>query len=128
MAVIINRVTYQGKSVSICNGKVIVDGKKINIDDKIINIKIDADIDKLEVDYCEKIEVNGNVGDIKTTSGDVKISKSVFDNVKTTSGDIKIGGDINGSVQTVSGDVEAKDIYGSVKTISGDIDAEKQYM
>ncbi len=58
----------------------------------------------MSADSCGRIEVIGNVSNIKTQSGDVEIS-----------------GDVSGSVQTMSGDVECGNIGGSVSTMSGDI-------
>ena len=104
MAVIINGVVYNGNNLSIRGNKVIIDGKDVTPDSKSIQINVDSNIHTLEVDNCEKITVTGNVGNVKTLSGDVDIT-----------------GDVSGSIQTMSGDVDCGSIGGSVSTMSGDI-------
>jgi len=39
---------------------------------KTINITIEGDIDRLDVDHCDSIVVNGDCKKVKTTSGDIK--------------------------------------------------------
>ena len=56
------------------------------------------------VKFIENIKIVGDVGNVKTTSGDVEIS-----------------GNVTGSIQTMSGDVKCKTVGGSVTTMSGDI-------
>jgi hypothetical protein len=102
--IVINGTTYQGRSVVIGNGQIVIDGKNITPDDKQINISVLGDIDRLEVDVCEKVSVNGNVGHVETQSGNVEVS-----------------GDVNGGIQTMSGSVLCGNISGSVKTMSGSI-------
>lgn len=87
------------------NGKVFVDVKNVTPDSKEINIKVEGNIDELKVDVCSKIQIIGDVSNIKTQSGDVEVS-----------------GNVNGSIQTMSGDVECGTVGGSVSTMSGDID------
>jgi hypothetical protein len=99
----INGKSYYGNNISINNGKVIIDGINLSIDEKIINITVDGNIDNLSVDSCESLTVSGNVAAVKTVSGDV------------------ICQNILGSVKTVSGDVTAKVINGNVNSVSGDI-------
>lgn len=108
--VIVNGKRYttpEGSSVSIidnnvyCNGKLIIDTEKI-------------------VEKNIKIEVQGNVNELKTSSGNVNIIGNCG-NVKSTSGDITIKGDINGNVATTSGDIRCSKISGNVDTVSGDI-------
>ena len=102
---VINNKSYSGNSIVISNGKIIIDGKDITPDSKEINIKVEGDIKELKADCCNKIDVTGNVS-----------------NIKTQSGDIKVLGDVTGSIQTMSGDVECKNVGGSVSTMSGDIE------
>ena len=103
-SITINGMNFSGNNITITNGKVIIDGKSQTFESKEINISISGNIEKLEVDSCEKVSVIGNVETLKTISGDVEIS-----------------GIVNGSVQTVSGDVKCGKISGDVKTVSGDI-------
>ena len=100
----INGNTYSGNNIVITNGKVIINGKDVTPNSKEINIKVDGDIDELKVDACNKIEIIGDVSNVKTQSGDVEIS-----------------GNVTGSIQTMSGDVDCGTVGGSISTMSGDI-------
>lgn len=103
--VVINGVTIQGgNNVSIVNGKVVIDGKDATPDAKEISIVVNGAVNRLEADACNTISVTGDVGNIKTLSGDVDVS-----------------GDVSGSVQTMSGDVSCGSIAGSASSMSGDI-------
>lgn len=117
--IIINGKSYTGSSISINNNRIIINGNQINEDSKVINITIDGNIDSLDVDYCEKVVVNGFVNKLSTTSGDVECG-NVNQTVKTVSGDIECG-NVGGDVSSTSGDIKAQNINGSVKTLSGDI-------
>jgi len=118
--IIVNSQSYNGRSVTIINGKVIVDGKDVTPDSKEISIKVEGNLDSLSVDYANTIHVEGSVGSLNSVSGDVECN-SVTGDVKTTSGDVDCG-PVGGNVQTVSGDVNSSgSISGSVKTVSGDI-------
>lgn len=117
--IIINGKSYIGSSVSINNNRVIVNGKEINEDSKVINITVEGNVDSVEVDYCAKIVVNGFVNKLSTTSGDVECG-NVNQTVKTVSGDVECG-NVGGDVSSTSGDIKAQNINGSVKTLSGDI-------
>lgn len=98
----INGQDYSGRNIVIRNGNVIIDGRKVTSEDKVINIVVTGDIQDLTVDSCDSVTVHGNVNSLQTTSGDVSCH-----NV--------------GDVKTVSGDVEAQVIEGNVRTVSGDI-------
>jgi hypothetical protein len=100
----INGNTYSGNSIVVSNGKVIINGKDVTPDSKEINISVKGDIEKLEVDACNKISVEGSVKNIKTQSGDVDVT-----------------GDVDGNIQTMSGDVECAMVGGSISTMSGDV-------
>lgn len=91
-------------SIIVSNGKITVNGVDVTPDAKEINIVVNGDTDKIQVDACNELFVTGKVGHIKTMSGDVNVS-----------------GDIEGSVQTMSGDVDCRKIGGSVSTMSGNI-------
>jgi len=123
----VERVITGAKTIVNKNGKTYVDGKLLDdldinkMPEKEINITITGDIERLEVDYCERIQVNGSVKRINTTSGDVEVSGNVDGDVETVSGDVDIEGNVDGNVKTVSGDVECLDVSGSVSTMSGDI-------
>jgi hypothetical protein len=118
----INNNDYVGRSISISGNKIIIDGKDVTLDhkdSKVITISVTGDLDNLDVDYCDKIEITGNVSKARTGSGDINCG-SITNGAQTGSGDIECES-INGDVQTGSGDVKATTISGSVKTGSGDI-------
>ncbi len=103
----INDVIIDGinNNVIISDNKVIINGLDVTPDSKIINISIEGDINTLSVDSCRKIDVIGNIGSIKTTSGDVSIEGYINGSIQTMSGDVKCGGSVNGGVTTMSGDI-----------------------
>lgn len=103
----------------VVGGKVIVDGKDVTPDTRDIRIEVHGDVERVDIDACNTIHVNGAVGELTTTSGDVTCGE-VQGNVHTTSGDVRCK-DVGGSVQTVSGDVDATTIHGKVRTVSGDV-------
>lgn len=99
----VNSTVVNGSTLVITNGKIIVDGKSVEMDDKNITINVVGNLDSLEVDVCDKLSITGDVGSVKTISGDVSC------------------GNVHNSVNTVSGDVRAVTIHGSTNTVSGDI-------
>ena len=122
--IIINGNIHIGKSISVMNGKVIIDGKDMTPDSKVISISVEGDIGRLEVEYCNNLQVVGTVNAFSTSSSDVKIKGNVGD-IQTSSGDVEIEGNVEGSIQTSSGDVECNNVAGSVSTRSGDIEYKK---
>lgn len=117
--VVINGIRYEGRSISVSGNKVVIDGKDVTPDSKKINILVEGNLEKINVDYCEKIVVGGNVKEITTGSGDVECG-DVTGNVHASSGDIECG-NVGGNVETMSGDVKCENVSGNVKTVSGDI-------
>jgi len=115
----INGKSFSGRSIVVTNNKVIIDGVDVTPDAKHIDIIVDGDIDKLDIDMCDKLMVKGNVNTLASTSADVECG-DVTGSVKTVSGDIECG-NVGGDVTTTSGDVKAENITGGVKTLSGDI-------
>lgn len=100
----VNGTSFSGKgTIIVNNGRVIVDGRDVTPDAKVIRIEVTGNVESLSVDACATLCVNGSVGDVSTQSGDVKC------------------GDVNGSVSTMSGDVRCGSVGGNVKTMSGDI-------
>lgn len=106
-SITINGVTISGsRSVVVRNGQVIVDGKNVTPEDvKEINITVNGNVGKLDVDACQTISVTGDVSSVGTLSGDVTIDGDVKGSVKTLSGDVACGS-VGGSVMTMSGDVK----------------------
>lgn len=109
--IVINGQWFQfNGSLSIINGRYYVDGKErrdlseLTKDQKEVIITIDGNINQLKVDCCDRIYVNGKVGKIKSTSGD-----------------IVVGGDVEGNVQAVRGDINCGNVCGDASTFSGNI-------
>ena len=53
---IINGVSYQGQSITVINGKVVIDGVDVTPDSKVINIEISGDVDELVVTAANNIK------------------------------------------------------------------------
>lgn len=117
MAIIIKnnygRTIIKGGTISITDGKTFVDGKPIdelnaiNTDDKVINITIEGNVERLEVDYCTSIKVTGDAKRIKTSNGDIEIGGNVSGDVHTNMGSITCG-DIEGDCHTNMGSIYMK--------------------
>lgn len=120
--VFINNISQgEGNSIVINGNRVIVNGKDVTPDSKVIEIRIEGDVQTLEVDYASYVTVGGNAGSLRSGSGKVNIIGHVTGDVDTGSGSVDCG-DVGGSVKTGSGDVEITgSVAGSVKTGSGDI-------
>ena len=97
-------INIKGNNVSIINNKIFVDGKEIETEEKVINIIVEGNLDKLEVDCCNSIKVNGVTKDVEVSNGNIAIS-----------------GDVKGNVNNINGNIIAKVINGNCKTINGDI-------
>ena len=100
----IKNSSIEGNSISIINNKIFVDGKEIETEEKVINIIVEGNLDKLEVDCCNSIKVNGVTKDVEVSNGNITIS-----------------GDVKGNVNNINGNIIAKAINGNCKTINGDI-------
>lgn len=116
----INGKMYVGKKVTFINNKVYIDGVDTTPDAKQITISIEGTVENLQMEYCNKIDIKGDVGEVLSTSGDIYVTGNIGKNVRTVSGDVQAN-DIGGDVTTTSGDVKCKHIKGNVKTVSGDI-------
>ena len=101
--------TIKGSTIEKIDGRWYADGKAV-------------DWDSIGGEYEERnvisIEINGDVQNLATTSGDVTVNGNV-QNVRTGSGDVRCETATN--VNTGSGDVHSKNITGMVSTGSGDI-------
>lgn len=117
--IFVNNTKFQGTSIIVTNGKVMINGVDVTPDSKTINIKVEGNIDSLSSDICQTIAVNGNVGKLQNGSGDIEC-KDVNGDLTSGSGDIKCG-NVGGSVKSGSGDVECGNIGGGVQTGSGDV-------
>lgn len=101
--------TIKGNTIEKIDGRWYADGKAV-------------DWDSIGGEYEERnvisIEINGDVQNLATTTGDVTVNGNV-QNVRTGSGDVRCETATN--VNTGSGDVHSKNITGMVSTGSGDI-------
>lgn len=101
--------TIRGNNIEKRDGKWYADGKPVDWD------SIGG---KYEESDVVRIEINGSVSNLATTSGDVVVNGSVS-NLRTGSGDVQCQTASN--VSTGSGDVHCKHITGMCSTGSGDI-------
>jgi len=115
-----NGTVFSGKNINIRNGKVIIDGKEQKCDDKVINIMVEGDIERLDVTSAEKIAIQGNVGSVKTDVANVDINGHVEGGVTTEVGNVKCG-DVGGNVKSEVGNITCENVNGKVKTEVGDI-------
>lgn len=100
----LNGITFKGAEISINKGRIIIDGKDVTPDAKEITIAVDGNIERLQVDQCKKVTVNGSCGSLSTMSGNVDC------------------GPVNGPVKTMSGNVKCGNVGNDVGTSSGDVD------
>jgi autotransporter translocation and assembly factor TamB len=104
--IIANGNMVSGRSIVINNGKVIVDGKNVELpDEKTINITIHGDLGSLSADSCGEVKIDGSVG------GDVSVSQ----------GRASIGGEVAGGVHVSQGNVDCGNVRGDVSVSMGNI-------
>ena len=108
-----NEITINGKtiisngSIVISNGKILVGGVDCSTEEKVINIHVEGNIEKLEVDVCEKISVTGSCHTVLTHNGDVNCH------------------DVTHYVTTHNGNVDCQNVGGAVTTHNGNIKHKK---
>ena len=112
----IRTITNVNGTMSIVNGKVIVDGKPYvmgdGLDDgvqPIVTIEITGNVERLDVDACKEIRINGNCKRVHTQMGDINIT-----------------GDVDGDVHTNMGSIECGNVGGDAHTNMGSIHYRKQ--
>lgn len=104
----INGTSFQSSQIIINNDqRIIINGKDVTPDAKKIDIKIDGNVDLVQVSACNSITVNGDTNSVKTSNGDVEVKGDVKEWVKTTNGDVKCG-NVGGDVKTVNGDIKRR--------------------
>jgi hypothetical protein len=91
------RMNISGKSITIQNGVVTVDGVVVDMKGAS-NITIDQ-CDYLKADTMNVV-VNGDVSALSTQSGDVKVYGDVI-RVQTLSGDVTVCGSVAGDISTM---------------------------
>jgi DUF4097 and DUF4098 domain-containing protein YvlB len=105
-SVTINGKTYHGTNVTVVNGVVTIDGK---VQGGAIHGPI-------------SISVQGNVGSIETSAGDINVKGDCSGDIETSAGDIDVEGNCSGDIKTISGDVSVTgSVGGKINTVSGDI-------
>jgi hypothetical protein len=115
--------TSRSGSISVSNGRVIIDGKDVTPDAKQITIEVNGDIHSISADICTKIAVTGSAGSVRTQSGDVECGP-ITGSVNTMSGAVR-SGPIAGSASTMSGDITSSGrIHGGTETLSGRVRGE----
>lgn len=114
------KVTINGKTfqytgtLTMINGRFFIDGKEVTDwksltkDQKRIDIKIEGDVERLQVDTCDNLYIEGNCNKVKTVSGYVEIGGNVDGDVESVNGGIEIQGNVSGDVRTVSGNIRHK--------------------
>lgn len=115
MSLIINsngKVTsIKGGTISIINGKVFADGAEVKdltpSRRKNINITIQGDVERLEVEYCNTISVTGNAKRVHTLNGDIEIKGDVDGDVHTNCGSITCG-NVEGDCHTNMGNISKR--------------------
>ena len=108
--IIIGSSIIQGRNIIIENGKVIVDGKRVELpeNEKIINIKTET-LETLRVDVCNQVTVEAGVG------GSLVVSQ----------GNVSIGGKVQGNVNVSQGNVDCGNVEGDVSVNMGSIRTRK---
>lgn len=110
--VTVNGVAIPGRTISMTNGVLFVDGKRYE----------EKEGEAGAVVGCSEltIVINGNVrGSVSTSSGHVKVSGNC-ETAKSVSGDVEIDGNVTGSVSSMSGDVRVTGkVSGSASSMSG---------
>ncbi len=101
--------TIKGNKIEKKDGRWFADGKAV---------EWDSIGGKYKDSNVVTVEINGNVHNLTTRSGDVTVNGHV-DNISTTSGDVNC--ESATTVNTMSGDVHSKHIEGNARTMSGNI-------
>ena len=99
-------ITINGDISLESDNVIIVGGRRIECGSRIAGINICGNVKTVQ--NLPNIVVNGNVGNVSTTSGDIQVHGNVSGSVSAVSGDIDIQGSVAGSVSTVSGDVDVR--------------------
>lgn len=139
--IFVNEKSYVGRNISVRNNRIIINGVDVTPKDTLkVDIRVDGNIEVVDVDCCDKIDVTGYVKSLRATSSDIKCGDvkngivitsgnvncdSVVGNIKTTSGEVKTRGNVSGSIETMSGNVNCENVGGDIKTTSGDINYKK---
>jgi formylmethanofuran dehydrogenase subunit C len=109
----INGTIIRGRSITMTNGKIYVDGKEHVLEgeaNRNVKIVLVGNLNGNISTSVAKVKVNGDVqGNVTSVSGDVVVTGNVAGSAKSTSGDVNVEGDVlTGSVSSLSGDVRVR--------------------
>lgn len=110
--IVVNGDIVQGKQIinnmTISGGKITVDGKPLSEldqeDEKVINITIQGDVERLKIDYCGDVHITGNAGDVETHGGNIQVQGDVEGDVESHGGNI-LCGNISGDCTSHGGNI-----------------------
>lgn len=115
-----------GGSVNITGDGVYIDGKlqensKSLMKDKKIDIQVYGNVEEL-ISYKGDVKVDQDVGKLEVRQGDAKIGSDVLGDAVCTQGDLDIGRDVAGNAKTNMGDLDiGGNVGGTAKTNMGDL-------
>lgn len=116
----VNGHSVVGRNVTIINGKVIVDGKPVDIPEaKEIHVTVEGDLGSLKLD-AGQVTVHGSAGEIQVDSGSVSVGMDVKGEIEVSQGKVTCQ-DVYSDVTVDIGSVKAATIHGSVHTKTGTI-------
>lgn len=103
----INGVRYEGNNVTIIDGKVTIDGKAVDVDDKskVINVIITGNVKNLEVGNCNKLKLFGECGNVNSINGNIDIQGNVTGDVTNKNGNINCS-KIEGNATNKNGNIK----------------------
>ncbi len=104
--VTINGKTYKGNNLQISGNQVFIDGKQVGPQEgeTTINITVDSNVQTLDVDYCDKLEITGDCGNVTSKNGDIQVKGNVGGDVINKNGNI-VCRDVGGDAETKNGNV-----------------------
>ena len=109
--VMINGTAYQGHNISIVSGdgnQIVVDGVVFAVvNTPIADICVNGNVETMDIGSTNNMSVYGDVGGVRCTNGDIRVTGGVGGNIKVTSGDVKCG-PVTGNINVVSGDVSIR--------------------
>ena len=85
--------------------KIFIDGEDATPDAKVITVKVEGNVDSIDIDCCDSFTMTGDAGKIKSTNGNIDISGNVSGDVETTNGNVSCGS-VGGSVKTKNGNIK----------------------
>ena len=67
------------------------------------------------------VEIEGNVGKIDNSSGDLMVNGNVTGDIGSNAGNVEIKGDVGGNVKSSAGNVTARVIKGNASATAGNV-------